>query len=82
MRPRTLDYQREQIGAAIAHVVSLRDRARSIADDVFGAVPEGKGSLDKPSNAVGRSHIMTADIQVLHDILSSLSVEIDRLTCL
>lgn len=79
--PRSLELLREQLNEALNRACDARLRARSIADDVLGAIPETSGSgVDKSSD--GRVDKLLAIVRELNGMLSLLSAEIDRLCCL
>lgn len=94
--PRNLDTLSERLGEACKRASDLRDRARLIADDVFGS-----NHLGNVSNVItftngqstiayttattappGRAERLHDAVRDLNDTLSALSTEIDRLTCL
>lgn len=97
--PRNLDTLSERLGEACKRASDLRDRARLIADDVFGSSGRDLGNTSSvftitangQSNGVyatattappGRAERLHDAVRELNDVLSALSTEIDRLTCL
>jgi hypothetical protein len=88
---RRLDDLSARLGESLKRATDLRDRARSIADDVFGAATAGSSITFSASGgqpglvtvpARGRTASLEDAVTQLNDVLSSLAVEVDRLTCL
>lgn len=96
---RTLDGLSHRLAESVKRAIELRDRARSIADDVFGGGLVGPSALTFTNNQSGglyvggniaiakeaqrgRTQNLDDTATELAEVLQSLSVEIDRLTCL
>lgn len=82
---RQLDQVRESLSSAIQVAATLGQRARSIADDVFGgrALQQAVGSAGMaPKESLGRLPDLSDQTTTLHKLLEELAAEIDRLSCI
>lgn len=81
-QPSILDGFGKSVSDAASQVAELSMRARSIADSVFGTMPEGAGTGSKDPQASGKASAVEREVRNLFDAISALRTQIDRLTCI
>jgi methyl-accepting chemotaxis protein len=77
-----LDRVGKSIGEARSQVRDLEQRARSIADAVFGSMPETANGDNVGPPSVGKADAIERDMRWLFETIGELRTQIDRLTCI
>jgi hypothetical protein len=74
-----LDATNSSVSLAADTVRDLRNRAKTIADSVFGEMAEKDGSSEGYPVAPGRSNQLRSSLEDLHRLLGALDAELNRL---